>query len=94
MNSLTTLPVCIVEEIGFEGLEGITIEGLWKRISVRMRLALPLNDRLKHETWKFLLNSKCFEFFLLPEEREPLIIYDRMEYVDNSGTNEAVSVLG
>lgn len=89
---LTTLPVCLVEEIGFEGLEGITIEGLWKRVSGRMKLPLPLNQRLKDETWTFLLNAKCFTFHLLPTEREPLIVYERMEYVDNNTTsNEAVS---
>lgn len=90
-TTLTTLPVCIVEEIGFEGLEGITIEGLWKRISVRMRLALPLKDRLKNETWKFICNPTSFAFYSLPEEREPLIIYDRMEYADNTGSNDTVS---
>lgn len=84
----TTLPVCLIEEIGFEGLEGITIEGLWKRVGVRMKLALPLNQRLKDETWTFLVDAKCFAFYLLPVEREPLIVYDRMEYVDNTGSNE------
>lgn len=91
MNSvISTLPVTIIEEIGFEGLEGITIEGLWKRIGVRMKISLPLRDRFKNETWSFVLNTKCFSFYLLPTDREPLIIYDRMEYADNVGSTEAV----
>lgn len=89
-NVISTLPVTVIEEIGFEGLEGITIEGLWKRIGVRMKLTLPLRDRFKNETWTFVLSTKCFSFYLLPVEREPLIIYDRMEYADNTGPIELV----
>lgn len=87
---ISTVPVTVIEEIGFEGLEGITIEGLWKRIGARMTLSLPLHDRFKKETWTFVLNTKCFTFYLLPVERDPLIIYDRMEYADNTGPIEVV----
>lgn len=82
MNNITTLPLGILEEIGFEGLEGITIEGLWKRLSVRLKLSLPLNDKLKNEVWKFIQNAKCLQFYKLPKEREPLKLLDRTELAD------------
>lgn len=82
MNNITTLPLSILEEIGFEGLEGITIEGLWKRLSVRLKLPLPLNEKLKNEVWKFIQNAKCLQFYKLPEEREPLKLFDRTESAD------------
>lgn len=82
MNNITTLPLSILEEIGFEGLEGITIEGLWKRLSVRLKLPLPLKDKLKNEVWKCIQNAKCLQFYQLPEEREPLKLFDRIELAD------------
>lgn len=82
MNSITTLPLSTLEEIGFEGLEGITIEGLWKRLSARLKLALPLKDKLKNEVWRFILNTKCLQLYKLPVEREPLKIFDRTESAD------------
>lgn len=92
MNNFTNLPLGILEEIGFEGLEGITVEGLWKRIGVRLRVTLPLNQRIKTEIWNFIKKVKCLQFYSLQEEREPLKIFDRMEYKDlMSGPIETVS---
>lgn len=92
MNNLTNLPLGILEEIGFEGLEGITVEGLWKRIGVRLKVTLPLNERIKTEIWNFIKKAKCLRFYTLPEEREPLKIFDRMEYIDLvSGPIETVN---
>lgn len=82
MNYITTLPFTVLEEIGFEGLEGINIEGLWKRLSVRLKLPLPLNDKFKNEVWKFIQNAKCLQLYKLPEEREPLKLFDRTESSD------------
>lgn len=94
-NNVTSLPQCILEEIGFEGLEGITIEGLWKRISVRTKLPLPLNDKFINEIWIFVHKAKCLHFYELPEEREPLKLFDRAEYVDPFfGATEPVSFIG
>lgn len=92
MDHRVTLPLCILEEIGFEGLEGIAVEGLWKRISARIKLPIPLNARAKKLIWEFILEAKCLKFYILPEEREPLKIYDRIESVDPFfGTSEPVS---
>lgn len=93
MNSSATFSLCILEEIGFEGLEGITLEGLWKRISLRIKVQLPLREKIKKQTWDFILGAKCLRFYLLPEEREPLKLFDRTEANDPffSGT-ESVSI--
>lgn len=81
-NNLTSLPQSILEEIGLEGLEGITLEGLWKRIGVRFKLPLPLNDKLINQIWAFVQSAKCLYFYWLQEDREPLKLFDRADYVD------------
>lgn len=93
MNYPVSLPLCILEEIGFEGLEGITLEGLWKRISIRLKLPLPLSSSITNDIWKFVTNAKCFQFYELPEEREPLKLFDRADVTDPFFTNaDPVSV--
>lgn len=83
MNSGTeSLPRCVLEEIALEGLDGITIEGLWKRISVRMKLSLPLKDKLTDAIWNYLKSVNCLSYYVLPEAREPLKIYDRADCID------------
>lgn len=93
-SNAASLPTCILEEIGFEGLEGITVEGLWKRIGVRLKLMpLPLNKRLRNDIWKFVQNAKCLQYYELPEEREPLKLFDRSEVMDPFfGVPEPVSI--
>lgn len=94
MNNVATLPLCIIEEIGFEGLEGITIEGLWKRLGTRLKLPLPLNNKLTNEIWQFILDAKCLQFYELEEEREPLKVFDRADSVDPFfAAAESVSIL-
>lgn len=94
MNNVASVPLCILEEIGLEGLEGITIEGLWKRLSVRLKLPLPLKDRLTNNVWQFVRNAKCLQFYELPEEREPLKLFDRADCTDPIfGNVEAVRIL-
>lgn len=82
MNNTASLPLCILEEIGLEGLEGVTLEGLWKRIGVRLKLSLPLNSKTTNDIWKFIQSAKCFQLYELPEEREPLKLFDRADSVD------------
>lgn len=85
--------MCILEEIAFEGLEGITIEGLWKRISIRIKFPLPLNDQIKRSIWTFVQNAKCLQFYVLQTEREPLKLFDRVDAVDPFfGASEPVCI--
>lgn len=84
--------MCILEEIGYEGLEGITIEGLWKRVGCRLKLSFPLNSKLKNQIWAFVQNAKCLQLFELPVERELLKLFDRADSADPFfGVNEPVS---
>lgn len=78
------LPItqCALEEIALEGLEGITVEGLWKRLSVRLKFSLPLPPKLTETLWSYVKKSDCLSFFVLPVDREPLKIFDRVECVD------------
>lgn len=73
---------CVLEEIGLEGLEGITLEGLWKRLSVRLKLQLPLQSKFTENVWTFVKKSKEVQFFILPVEREPLKVFDRFANPD------------
>lgn len=84
MNSGTeSLPRCVLEEIALEGLDGITIEGLWKRIGIRLKLSLPLKDKLTDAIWNYMKSVECLSYYLLPEgARDPLKIYDRADCID------------
>lgn len=77
-----SLPRCVLEEIALEGLEGITIEGLWKRLSIRLKLPLPLKEKLTDAVWNYMKSVKNLSYYLLPEAREPLKIYDRADCID------------
>lgn len=93
-NNGVSLPQCILEEIGFEGLDGITLEGLWKRISVRFKLPHPLNARVSNDIWAFVQRAQCLSFYELEEEREPFKFFDRAEYIDPFfGSIDAVGFL-
>lgn len=82
MSVTPTLPQCVLEEIALDGLDGITIEGLWKRLSVRLKLSLPLSQKCMTTVWDFIKTVKCLQYYLLPEEREPLKLYDRADLTD------------
>lgn len=82
----TSLPIaeCVLDEIALEGLEGVTIEGLWKRLSVRLKLTLPLQTKFIENVWNFVKQSKQLQFFQLPVEREPLKIFNRFEFMEST----------
>lgn len=59
--------------------------GLWRRLSIRLKLLLPLNRNFQLQIWYFIRTHECCTFFILDEEREELRTYDRAELVDDSG---------
>ncbi|KAK9512897.1 hypothetical protein O3M35_001209 [Rhynocoris fuscipes] len=76
----------ILEEIALEGLEGITIEALWTRLTVRPHFILrPENDDIKSFLWRSIVLLAQVEFYMLPEPRKPLILFNRTDYIDSSG---------
>lgn len=77
-----SLPRCVLEEIALEGLDGITIEGLWKRIGIRKKLPLPLKTKFIEACWNYIHSVQCLSYYVLPVPREPLKIYDRADCID------------
>lgn len=92
-SAVVPLTKCVLEEIALEGLEGITIEGLWKRLSVRLKLKLPFESKFVENVWTFLRTSNKIQFYVLPTEREPLKIFNRNDFIDpvTGAPNELVS---
>lgn len=58
------------------------LKGLWKRLSIRCKLQLPLHSNFCDRVWKFILHQKCLQFYRLQQPRNPLILFDRTEFVD------------
>lgn len=65
----------ILDEICLEGLDGITLQALWVRLSERFQFELP--DHLKKRFWNIAANLKDVNIFSLPEPREDLIPFQR-----------------
>nr|CAD7262279.1 unnamed protein product [Timema shepardi] len=72
----------ILDEIALEGLDGITLEGLWLRISQRPKFSIALDDNSKSFMWNIIKLMKDVEIFELPEPRKPLQIFNRYDFVD------------
>uniref|UniRef100_A0A182Q4G9 Uncharacterized protein n=1 Tax=Anopheles farauti TaxID=69004 RepID=A0A182Q4G9_9DIPT len=77
-----SLASIINEEISLEGLEGSTLEALWNHIAVRLRMAVPLPQKLMGIVWTQILRNSEFEFFLLLTERKPFAHFNRLGNID------------
>lgn len=72
----------ILDEIALEGLDGITIEALCKRLSNNCNWPLkPIDDSIKKIIWSFVICLKNVDFYKLVKPRDPLIIFNRFEYI-------------
>lgn len=71
------------DEICLEGLEGITLESLWVRISIRF--GTNVNDKIKRKFWNTILQLNQLQFFELPEPRPIIQLYDRFASCDEVG---------
>ncbi|VVC36367.1 Winged helix-turn-helix DNA-binding domain,B-block binding subunit of TFIIIC [Cinara cedri] len=72
----------ILDEIALEGLDGITIEALSKRLSNNSDWPLkPVDNSIKKLVWSFIVCLKNIEFYRLENPRDPLIIFNRFDYV-------------
>ncbi|XP_067859493.1 general transcription factor 3C polypeptide 1 isoform X2 [Heptranchias perlo] len=73
----------LVDEVALEGLDGITFSTLWFRLESRVpAFPLPLDPATKRFLWEALISSREVEFYELPEQRPPLVFYDRYEEID------------
>ncbi|XP_050429268.1 uncharacterized protein LOC126838682 [Adelges cooleyi] len=76
------LSAIVLDEIALEGLDGITIEALCTRLSVRPDWPIKLIDgSVKTIIWSIIVCLKDVEFYRLQNPREPLVIFNRYEYI-------------
>ncbi|KAG5684622.1 hypothetical protein PVAND_013845 [Polypedilum vanderplanki] len=71
----------IEEEVALEGLDGITLESLWFRLSERLKFPLPFTENFKNKLWKIILKRECFEFFEIAQPRKTVGRLDRAELI-------------
>ncbi|KAJ8670622.1 hypothetical protein QAD02_001881 [Eretmocerus hayati] len=69
----------ITDEIALEGLDGITLEALWLRISVRLGQPLPLKDGFMQQIWNIVLQLDDVWEYELETPRKNLVIFDHFE---------------
>ncbi|XP_014204050.1 general transcription factor 3C polypeptide 1 isoform X2 [Copidosoma floridanum] len=69
----------LIDEISLEGLDGITLEALWQRLSIRLEEQLPLARGFMEQIWGLCLALHDFSFFELEKPRNKLIIFDHYE---------------
>lgn len=81
-NAAVPLKQCVLEEIALDGLDGITFEGFWRRLAIRMKLLIPLNGQLMTNVWNFIKSQRCIQYYELPEERECIKIFDRNDFIE------------
>ncbi|KOX75217.1 General transcription factor 3C polypeptide 1 [Melipona quadrifasciata] len=72
----------IIDEVALEGLDGITIEALWLRLAHRLHNPLPFSKSFMVQLWSMCVQIREFAFYKLETAREPLIIFDRYQFVD------------
>ncbi|XP_055371218.1 general transcription factor 3C polypeptide 1 [Condylostylus longicornis] len=74
----------ILDEIALEGLEGITIDGLWFRFEQALHLPYETPDNFKLLIWQFLKkqNESLIEFFILPVAKAKIKNCRRSDFVD------------
>uniref|UniRef100_A0A8C9WMU7 Ral transcription factor IIIC subunit 1 n=1 Tax=Scleropages formosus TaxID=113540 RepID=A0A8C9WMU7_SCLFO len=73
----------LVDEVALEGLDGITIPSLWIRLEHRVpKFPLKTDPPTKELLWRALLCNRDMEFYELPQERPPVVFFDRFAEVD------------
>lgn len=73
-----------VKEIAFEGLDGITLNTLWNRLTdIHLNFPITMDDNGKEFIWNAMLECHDIEVFLLPVERlpeEPISLEDTLDH--------------
>lgn len=72
----------IIDEIALEGLEGIGVDLLWRRI--QKRISSDLTEKMKLRYWSFILNCGKVSFYQLPEPLPYLELLDRFDIIDEA----------
>ncbi len=65
-------------------VSGITLSALWTRLGARKpAFPLVLDDDIKSFLWSTVIVSHPeIDFYVLPEPRPPLVLYNRFDVVD------------
>ncbi|XP_014614359.1 PREDICTED: general transcription factor 3C polypeptide 1 [Polistes canadensis] len=82
MTLPNTLEASVIDEIALEGLDGITLQALWLRLAHRFNNPLQCTQQFMNQIWSMCVNLQEFTFYKLKVPRNPLVIYDRYEFVD------------
>ncbi|KAF7988493.1 hypothetical protein HCN44_001066 [Aphidius gifuensis] len=72
----------VVDEIALEGMDGITLEALWTRLSIRLDSPLPMSEYFMEQVWEVCISIKDLKFYELPKARTKLVLFNRYNYVD------------
>ncbi|XP_046623037.1 general transcription factor 3C polypeptide 1 isoform X1 [Neodiprion virginianus] len=72
----------IIDEIALEGLDGITLEALWQRLSLRLHDPPPLSKPFMEQVWSICIEVDGIDYYKLEAPRNKLIIFDRYEHID------------
>ncbi|KAM6423805.1 general transcription factor 3C polypeptide 1 isoform 2-T2 [Liasis olivaceus] len=72
-----------LDEVALEGLDGVTLGALWDRLAGRVPpFPLPLEPGARQLLWATLAAHAELRFYLLPQPRPPLLLFDRYEEID------------
>ncbi|XP_033887419.3 general transcription factor 3C polypeptide 1 isoform X2 [Acipenser ruthenus] len=75
--------LALEDEVALEGLDGITLSGLWFRIQNRVpKFPLLLDPATKQFLWQALVCNTELEFYELPKERPAFVFFDRFKEID------------
>ncbi|KAL4624441.1 general transcription factor 3C polypeptide 1 [Arapaima gigas] len=85
----------LVDEVALEGLDGITIHTLWIRLENRIpKFPVITDPPTKEFLWRALVCNQDMEFYELPQERPPVVLFDRFAEVDpETGVQEIRRVM-
>ncbi|XP_034239860.1 general transcription factor 3C polypeptide 1 [Thrips palmi] len=73
----------ILDEIALEGLDGITLQGLWVRLGACPHFPMAIDQDAQKFIWEVVKRLEDVDVFELPTERSPLVLFNRFELVDH-----------
>ncbi|XP_063830761.1 uncharacterized protein LOC135080023 [Ostrinia nubilalis] len=69
----------IIDEIALEGLEGIGLDLLWRRLE--QRISSPFLEKMQQRWWNFIVNCERISIYELPVPMQHIDIVDRLSIV-------------
>ncbi|XP_038618303.1 general transcription factor 3C polypeptide 1 isoform X2 [Tachyglossus aculeatus] len=73
----------LLDEVSLEGLDGLSLCGLWRRLESRAPpFPLPLEPHTREFLWRALGAHPHVRFFAQPDDRPRLLLHDRYEEID------------